>query len=200
MSTKQEIFNQALLLFSQRGYDGVSIRDISKAVGIKESSIYNHYAGKKSILDDICARFLQTLSAARPPLEKVEEMLDTMMPVDVFLQLIYAYGHQIDPQITQMAKTFFGEQFRSEELHELFEREFIEGNVTYYVSVLNLMERKGRIRSCDKMLLANLFNNNQMMLAAFQYSGCKTKEERMRLALLMKQSTEYLFQPLEAEP
>lgn len=199
MSTKQKIFSQALQLFSQRGYDGVSIRDIAGAVGIKESSIYNHYASKKSILDDVCTQFVRTLSTARPPLEEVEIMLEAMTPTEVFLRMISAYGHQINPQITQMAKTFFGEQFRSEELHELFERVCVEENVAYYVSILNLMERRGRIRPCNKLLLANLFNNTQMMLAAFQYSGCITEEERTQVALMMKDSTEYLFRPLEVE-
>ena len=37
-STKEKITATALALFAQRGYDGVSVRDICKQVGIKESS------------------------------------------------------------------------------------------------------------------------------------------------------------------
>ena len=43
MTTKEKITETALDLFSQRGYDGVSVRDIARAVGIRESSIYNHF-------------------------------------------------------------------------------------------------------------------------------------------------------------
>ena len=43
MTTKERIIDQALDLFSRKGYDGVSVRDISGAVGIKESSLYNHF-------------------------------------------------------------------------------------------------------------------------------------------------------------
>ncbi|ADU27217.1 TetR/AcrR family transcriptional regulator [Ethanoligenens harbinense] len=196
MSTKQEIFNSALSLFAQKGYDGVSIRDIAKAVGIKESSIYNHYSSKRSILDEICRRFLETLMVSRPPLAEVEQMICDMRPTELFLELISSYGSKIDPQITQMAKVVFGEQFYDEAIHEIFEREFIRNNVNYYIEVLSMMEDKKQIQRCDKTVVANLFNNEQMMLS-LQFSGCKTDEERLKLGELMRLSAEYLFHPLE---
>ncbi|WP_322172708.1 TetR/AcrR family transcriptional regulator [Acutalibacter caecimuris] len=57
MATKEKILWEALELFSCRGYAAVSMRDIAKAVGIRESSLYNHFAGKREIFDaivDIC--------------------------------------------------------------------------------------------------------------------------------------------------
>ena len=53
MSTKEKIIETALELFSQRGYDGVSVRDIARAVGIRESSLYNHFENKRAIFDGI---------------------------------------------------------------------------------------------------------------------------------------------------
>ncbi len=53
MSNKEKIFDRSIELFSEFGYDRVSIRRIAKEVGIKESSIYNHYKSKESILDVI---------------------------------------------------------------------------------------------------------------------------------------------------
>lgn len=59
MTTREKIVEAALELFSQRGYDGVSVRDIARAVGIRESSLYNHFANKRAIFDgivDFCVR------------------------------------------------------------------------------------------------------------------------------------------------
>lgn len=55
MTTKEKILDIALTLFSTQGYDSVSIRDIAKQVGIKESSIYNHFTNKQAIFDGILA-------------------------------------------------------------------------------------------------------------------------------------------------
>ncbi|MDE7262768.1 MAG: TetR/AcrR family transcriptional regulator [Oscillospiraceae bacterium] len=53
MTTKEKIVETSLELFSQRGYDGVSVRDIARAVGIRESSLYNHFENKRAIFDGI---------------------------------------------------------------------------------------------------------------------------------------------------
>lgn len=53
MTTKEKILAQALCLFAEKGYGGVSVRDISRAVGIKESSLYNHFKSKQDIFDTI---------------------------------------------------------------------------------------------------------------------------------------------------
>ena len=52
-NTKQKILDTALRLFSDRGYDSVTVDDIAKEVGIKAPSLYNHYSGKRAIFDAI---------------------------------------------------------------------------------------------------------------------------------------------------
>lgn len=50
---KRDIALRALELFSQKGYDGVSVDEIAAAAGIKGPSLYKHFSGKKDILDYI---------------------------------------------------------------------------------------------------------------------------------------------------
>ena len=57
MNTKERIITEALNLFSINGYDSVSVRDIAKAVGIKESSLYNHFKNKQDIFDTIISEY-----------------------------------------------------------------------------------------------------------------------------------------------
>jgi AcrR family transcriptional regulator len=77
-SPKERIFNCSACLFSEKGYDGFSIRDIVKAAGIKENSIYNHYNGKRTPTEEIGRRFVATLKTQRPPLDEVEARLERM--------------------------------------------------------------------------------------------------------------------------
>ena len=51
MKTKDKILIEALSLFSVSGFSGVSVRDIAKAVGIRESAIYKHYKNKQQLFD-----------------------------------------------------------------------------------------------------------------------------------------------------
>ncbi len=48
-STRDRVAATAAPLFAERGFTGVSMRDIAEAVGIKAASLYNHYADKEAL-------------------------------------------------------------------------------------------------------------------------------------------------------
>jgi len=57
MNTKEKIIYESLNLFSTKGFDAISVRDIANAVGIKASSLYNHFKNKQDIFDTIIERY-----------------------------------------------------------------------------------------------------------------------------------------------
>lgn len=82
-NTKQLILSAALDLFSQNGYNGASIRQIARAVGIRESAIYNHYKSKEEIFLAILAEF-----KSRTISEKIlsDDLLDDLSNPEKFLR------------------------------------------------------------------------------------------------------------------
>jgi len=56
-STKEKILDVALKSFSKNSYHGTSIRDIAKEINKRESSIYNHFKSKESILVELITTF-----------------------------------------------------------------------------------------------------------------------------------------------
>lgn len=75
LSTKQKILHTAISLFSQKGYSGVSVRDITGKVGIKESSLYNHFKSKEEILTTIFERFRSEFAKTLPSIEMLDEII-----------------------------------------------------------------------------------------------------------------------------
>ena len=53
MNTKERIIDEALTLFSEKGYANVYVADIAERVGIKAPSLYKHYKNKQAIFDAI---------------------------------------------------------------------------------------------------------------------------------------------------
>jgi len=49
LSTAQMILDKSIPLFAQSGFTGVSMRDISKVVGISGAALYHHYPDKQSL-------------------------------------------------------------------------------------------------------------------------------------------------------
>lgn len=61
--TKERILEQALALFTDKGYEGASMDDIAAAVGIRKASLYAHYSGKEAIFAAIFADILTEYEA-----------------------------------------------------------------------------------------------------------------------------------------
>jgi len=49
--TKSNILKVAIFLFSEQGYNGVSMRNIADSVNISAPALYNHFADKKSLYE-----------------------------------------------------------------------------------------------------------------------------------------------------
>jgi AcrR family transcriptional regulator len=58
---RTQIREAALTLFADRGYYGTSMEDISRAVGMRASSLYNHVDSKQDILADIMVPTMREL-------------------------------------------------------------------------------------------------------------------------------------------
>jgi AcrR family transcriptional regulator len=63
-STKDRILASALALFAEKGYEGTTVQDIARGVGIKAASLYAHFRGKKAIFRGVFDRALLAWDAA----------------------------------------------------------------------------------------------------------------------------------------
>jgi AcrR family transcriptional regulator len=51
--TRRRILAAALDLFAERGYHATSMRDLARAVGVRESALYHHFSSKERILETV---------------------------------------------------------------------------------------------------------------------------------------------------
>lgn len=58
--SKDESLERALLLFWERGYDRTSIADLSQAIGVGPSSIYNSFGSKEELFNEAIGRYVAT--------------------------------------------------------------------------------------------------------------------------------------------
>ncbi len=99
--TKDKILKTAIMLFSDKGYDKVSMRDIAAEVGIKAASIYNHFSSKHDILRRIYQFYAEQQRMAAPPLEKLLRMAETEHPYKTLMELNYQYPPEAEQMMEQ---------------------------------------------------------------------------------------------------
>ncbi|KAA3631092.1 MAG: TetR/AcrR family transcriptional regulator [Calditrichaeota bacterium] len=77
---KTQILNEATRLFSDAGYDKVTIKQLAEACGITEPALYRHYTSKESIYDAVLDAIEARLSVDIffEELDKVNEVEDML--------------------------------------------------------------------------------------------------------------------------
>ena len=86
---KTDIIEIAIPLFARAGYDGVSMRQIAKAVGIKASSIYHHFPDKQTLylatikhaFSDKAKILSESLTTASPPEKRLADLISRLCEI-----------------------------------------------------------------------------------------------------------------------
>ena len=81
--TRTEILKAAIVVFSEQGYEGVSMRNIANVVNISAPALYNHFKDKQSLyIAAITESFgnksgllLQALTGAAEPIVRLEQFV-----------------------------------------------------------------------------------------------------------------------------
>ncbi len=151
--TKERILAAALEMFSQNGYAGTNIRELSASLGLVKSGIYKHFESKEEIwntlLDRMIAYYEERFGSAEhlPPVpDSLEELVDmTMRMVGLTVR---------DEKIIMMRKVLSIEQFRDERARALASKHFLTGLTEMFTPVFSGMMEKGLIRQDDPAMLA----------------------------------------------
>ena len=153
MSTKERILDEALMLFSENGYDGTSVERIAEKVGIKAPSLYKHFKSKEDILNAIIdnaeARYEESFGSekriGRLPESKEEFVRITMERISFTMH---------DPMIRKIRKFLVQEQFRSERLAAITTKHQLDGLLGMYTKIIGGMMDNDLFKKDDPVLLA----------------------------------------------
>jgi len=119
ISTKERIFNEAVILFSQNGYTETSMREIADAVGITVAGLYNHYKSKEDILYSLYDFYSKQWKKACLDVDELLVIAEVGTPYDVFNSFTFyfdpAHQHAMDC-IIKIAARQMGSDTRSEAL------------------------------------------------------------------------------------
>lgn len=156
--TKDKIFDTALDLFSKKGYDSVSVRTIASEVGIKESSIYNHYSSKKDILMSILNYFEEYFKGNPLDDENIRKLLEEN-PEEFYHQGSEMFKQQIfEEKILKIMKLIFVQMYQIDEVKEVFLREILGGSTDFLSDVFEILIQKNVIGSdCNPNKLAEMY-------------------------------------------
>ena len=160
-STKQEILDVSLDLFSTQGYEATSVSQIAEAVGIRKASLYSHFAGKQEILDELIKITLEQYEQHSifanadwddPAFTKDKENITSDVAVRMIVGQIRYILH--DPEISRARKMLTIEQFRNSRMATLQTKRNYTDVMRYFTGMTRFLIRQGKLKAGDPELMA----------------------------------------------
>lgn len=160
--TKEKILITALQLFARDGYEAVSVRTIAEELNITKGALYRHYKNKRAIFDSIVERMIQIDAKRardyRVPAEQYDTMSDSYEHTSVKDIQKYTIEQLIfwteDDFASPFRKMLTLEQYRNEEMAELYSQCLIAGPVAYMEDLFRELIKKGVLKKENPRQLA----------------------------------------------
>lgn len=169
-NTKERIWKEALTLFSQYGYEGVSVKQISNAVGIKDSSLYNHYKSKQDIFDTILLEVTKRIEEARNKLTITDthEMADEYQKMELITLSTMCYNlfsfYLKDELVCKFRKMLTIEQYANSNVGRLFKEIFIDNVLNFETKLFAKFIENGFFKNIDPYIMALHFYSPLFLL------------------------------------
>lgn len=138
VDTKQRILSESLRLFSERGYDAVSVAEIASAVGIKAPSLYKHYKSKRDIFDSILKRMSEAdgFYADENDMPNVDDDYNNVLLESIKTFSVAMFKHWTDDEFAARFRRMLSlERFKNSEMAELYKSYISSGPLDYMKEV-----------------------------------------------------------------
>jgi len=137
LNTREQILDAAWTLFGERGFEDVSVRDVTNAAGVNLASISYHFGGKEGLIQETVKRCMNPVNEYRMrlleqaaeqhggieniPLREVVEafMRPLVMPEEcgvqsgLMLRLVARYLIEADYHIPAVSRSLYTEAFQA---------------------------------------------------------------------------------------
>jgi len=187
--TRKRIIVEALHLFSEKGYNAVSVGQIADAVGIKAPSLYKHYKSKQAIFDAILVEMQQRYEKQVSSMEMngVDGVLDLALFEKISEEQLIQLGKNLflyflhDDYVCQFRKMLTIEQYHNTDLATIYAKQYIDDPLSYQGTLFSMLVNAG------------IFINEGPNIMALQFYGpinllltlCDCQPEREQEALQM---------------
>ena len=149
-NTKEIILEKALVLFSQKGFEAVSIRDIAAKVGIGNSALYKHFESKQAIFDSIVEKlkreYLESSAIVSEDIRGLDAVKETCLKM-----FEYQTGNE---RIVRFRQLLLIEKFRNPEMSEIYKEFFVDIPINRLSSIFAALQEKGLMEEGDTIVYA----------------------------------------------
>ncbi len=171
---KQEIFDIALKLFGEKGYEKTTIADIAKAIGVAQGLCYRYFPSKEVLFDSAIDQYADILVAQFADLAE-----NSKLPLKEFMEKMPA---TVEDQNTKYYAAFHGPQ--NKKFHNQLSLKTCEKLVPVVEKLLLKAQKNGEIHLEDPSTAARFCVYGQLGILLEDGMDQQEKAERIRTFLI----------------
>ena len=189
MNTKERIIDEALTLFSEKGYANVYVADIAERVGIKAPSLYKHYKNKQAIFDAIIEgmkkRFLE--QACSLQINGEDASIDAEIYKNISEEQLIELGTNLflyflhDDYTRRFRKMLTIEQFHDKQLADVYMKQYVDDPLSYQGMLLGMIVSSGVLQTDNVEIMTLHFYAPIYMLLTICDRDPSREEESLKI-------------------
>lgn len=148
--TKQIIYNSAINVFSNNGYNGATMDEIASNAGISKGTLYYHFKSKEDIFRYIISEGIKKMK------EEVDSAVSNKDEPLEKLRIVFKTQIMIARANSKFFKAI-ASKFWGKEIKELRFINLINDYISYIQDFINLAIEAGEIKKGNPMLMSYLF-------------------------------------------
>lgn len=154
-TTKERIFDVAIDLFAQKGFDAVSLREISDAVGIKKPTLYYYFTSKDEILEKILEYPMKRVEKIGWHDTETEELI-VSLGLEKFMSKAcdICISWMDDPYMEKIFRIILVELYHNQQIKNFYTM-FIDVSGSFWELIFTLMIKNKLIKPSDPKILAS---------------------------------------------
>lgn len=177
MNSREKFILTATELFAKHGYSGVSVRDISNVLGMRESALYKHFSSKADLFNAI-------IQTAKEKLEKYQKniVIDTNSVKNTLInaQLGLFDLYTTDAFMNRFRKIMIISQYEDNESNKRYHEMFIDKSIRYYQEVFKEIATQKKLKIDTRIIAYELFAMTFLILQENDYEQNLTKIEESK--------------------
>ena len=146
--TKRKIFEAAMKLFAEKGYDATSVEEITATVGVAKGTLYYHFSSKEEIYTFLIEEGMKLLHNSIEI--KTENLTDPILKLKAVMKIQLKVIMKYNEFITILLSQIWG----SEQRHQQ-SRKYIDEYIEVIKEIIDDGIKMGKLKKCDSGLMAS---------------------------------------------
>lgn len=161
IGTKERILLISTIAFAKNGFNSSSMRDIARIMGIRPSSLYNHFDSKETLWKEVLAHATNLYTLY---FNHLDEMLASASSFESVLETIFSEPKRLANVFTCYAFCLIqAEQFHDRLSGKIFEETFLKYSIEFMRDWFDKCIVRGMVAQFDTQTVATLIMHSVLV-------------------------------------